>query len=51
MFANYQAVVYGCAWCVAQRGGYEMDFENITFEGVEHIAHFKHGVGGGSKVA
>ena len=45
-FANYQAAVYGCAWCVAHRGGYEMEFYNVSWQNVEHVAHFKHGVGG-----
>jgi hypothetical protein len=45
-FANYQAAIYGCSWCVAHRGGYEMEFWNVSFSNVEHIAHFKHGVGG-----
>ena len=43
---NYQGAIYGCAWCVAHRGGYEMEFYNVSMENVEHIAHFKHGVGG-----
>ena len=45
-FVNYQAAIYGCSWCVAHRGGYEMEFWNTTFSNVEHIAHFKHGMGG-----
>jgi hypothetical protein len=45
-FANYQGAIYGCAWCVAHRGGYEMSFRNISWQNVEHVAHFKHGVGG-----
>ena len=45
-FFNYQAAFYGCAWCSAHRGGYEMGFENVSLVNVEHVAHFKHGVGG-----
>ena len=45
-FHNYQGAVFGCAWCVAHRGGYEMEFWNVSFTNVEHVAHFKHGVGG-----
>ena len=45
-FQNYQKAIYGCAWCVAHRGGYEMEFWNVSMVNVEHIAHFKHGVGG-----
>ena len=45
-FHHYQGALFGCAWCVAHRGGYEMDFYNASFFDVEHVAHFKHGVGG-----
>ena len=45
-FFNYQAAFFGCAWCSAHRGGYEMGFENVSLVNVEHVAHFKHGVGG-----
>ena len=31
--------------CVAYRG-YEMEFWNVSMYNVDHIAHFKHGVGG-----
>ena len=29
-FVNYQAAFYGCAWCVAHRGGYEIELWNVT---------------------
>jgi hypothetical protein len=29
-FINYQAPIYGCSWCVAHRGGYEMEFWNVS---------------------
>jgi hypothetical protein len=45
-FHNYQAALYGCSWCVAHRGGYEMDFHNVSWKNVESVVHFKHGVGG-----
>ena len=45
-FHNYQGALYGCAWCVAHRGGYEMEFWNVSFHNVEHLIHFKHGVAG-----
>ena len=45
-FVNYQAAIFGCAWCVAHRGGYEMEFWNVSMHNVDHVAHFKHGVGG-----
>ena len=45
-FRNYQGMIYGCAWCVAHRGGYEMEFWNVSMHNVEHIVQFKHGVGG-----
>ncbi len=43
---NYEGAIYGCSWCVAHRGGYEMTFMNTTLHNVAHIAHFKGGVGG-----
>lgn len=45
-FVNYQAAFYGCAWCVAWRGGYEIELWNVTMVNVEDVAHFKNGVGG-----
>jgi cysteine-rich repeat protein len=45
-FINYQAPIYGCSWCVAHSGGYEMEFWNVSMTNCEHIAHFKHGMGG-----
>lgn len=40
--SNYQAAFMGCAWGSAGRGGYESEFEKITFKNVGQIASWYH---------
>jgi len=40
-FANYEAAVWGCAWCVDLRGGYEQSFEKVTYSNVDRVATWR----------
>jgi len=41
-FMNYEAAVWGCSWCIDNRGGYEQSFERITYKNVDRVATWRH---------
>ena len=45
-FVNFEAPLWTCSWCVGIKGGYEVDFENVTYTNVTRPATFKKGFGG-----
>ena len=45
-FVNFEAPMWTCSWCVGIKGGYEVDFANITYVNVSRPATFKKGFGG-----
>ena len=45
-FVNFEAPLWTCSWCVGIKGGYEVDFGNISFTNVTRPATFKKGFGG-----
>ena len=45
-FMNYEAAVWGCSWCIENRGGYEQSFERIEYKNVDRVATWRHNQAG-----
>ena len=40
-FESYEAALWGCAWCVDLRGGYEQNFEKVTMTNVDRAVTWR----------